>query len=163
MMITRAPLPVLPDLRPGLRLADPAWPVAGLQGRRAATSPPRTTAGETSGSRAKSPGERLRRKVRAHPDRGDRPDADLWRTTPAGDPDRVRGPLQPTTTPPRPPAPPAPATPSPTSLRSRSSAGPSSAASSTDASELRRNPGQGRVLEPHKQGDHLGRTARRES
>src|ERR1017187_1475205 len=63
MMITRAPLPVLPDLRPGLRLADPAWPVAGLQGRRAATSPPRTTAGETSGSRgaaqARPPGRRI--------------------------------------------------------------------------------------------------------
>jgi putative transposase len=57
-------------------------------------------------------GERLCRKIRAHrPDRGNRPDADLRRTTPADGPGRVRGPLQRTTPPPQPRAPPAPARP----------------------------------------------------
>src|SRR5271165_2673694 len=46
--------------------------------------------------------------VRAHrPDRGHRPDADLRRTASAHNPRRVRGPLQPATTPSQPPAPPA--------------------------------------------------------
>jgi hypothetical protein len=52
------------------------------------------------------------------------------------------GPLQPTTTPSQPPTPPTPArpTPSPASPRNRSTADPSSAASSTNTSELRRSP-----------------------
>src|SRR6266581_4928743 len=36
MMIGRVPSPALPDLHPALRLADPARPLAGLQGHRAA-------------------------------------------------------------------------------------------------------------------------------
>src|SRR3984957_13766404 len=35
-MIIRVLAPALPHLRPALRLAGPAWPVIGLQGRRAA-------------------------------------------------------------------------------------------------------------------------------
>src|ERR1700750_1172580 len=35
-MIIRVPPPALPHLRPALRLAGPARPVTGLQGRRAA-------------------------------------------------------------------------------------------------------------------------------
>src|ERR1035441_2593493 len=38
MMISRVPPPALPDLRPALRLAGPARPIAGLQGRRVARS-----------------------------------------------------------------------------------------------------------------------------
>src|SRR6266700_3351639 len=36
MMIGRVPSTALPDLHPALRLADPARPLAGLQGHRAA-------------------------------------------------------------------------------------------------------------------------------
>src|SRR6266702_573350 len=36
MMIGRVPSPALPDLHPALRLADPARPLAGLRGHRAA-------------------------------------------------------------------------------------------------------------------------------
>src|SRR6266496_4593014 len=36
MMIGRVPSPALPDLHPALRLAGPARPLAGLQGRRVA-------------------------------------------------------------------------------------------------------------------------------
>src|SRR6266516_3353268 len=36
MMIGRVPSPALPDLRPALRLAGPARPLAGVQGRGAA-------------------------------------------------------------------------------------------------------------------------------
>ena len=58
------------------------------------------------------PSELLCRKICAHrPDGGDRPDADLRRTTPARRDDRVRGPLQRTTTPSQPRTPPAPARP----------------------------------------------------
>jgi hypothetical protein len=35
-MIIRVPAPALPHLRPALRLAGPAWPLAGFQERRAA-------------------------------------------------------------------------------------------------------------------------------
>ena len=60
----------------------------------------------------RAPSERLCGKVRAHrPDRGHRPDADLRPAAPAGDPGRVRGPLQRTPTPSQPPAAPAPARP----------------------------------------------------
>jgi hypothetical protein len=84
--------------------------------------------------------------VRPHsPDRGDRPDADLRRTTPAAHPGRVRNPPQPATTPTQPPAPPAPAR---SSCR-RPGPGANQAQTcprrpSTNTSGPRRSPGQSR-------------------
>ena len=80
-MIARVPPFALSDLHPGLRLADPARPLIGVEKRG------------TAGAAA----------------RGDRPDADLRRTTPAPRDDRVRGPLRRTTTSSQPGIPPAPA------------------------------------------------------
>ena len=93
----------------------------------------------------KPQGERLCRTVRTHcPDGGHRPDADLRRTTPAAGPSRVRGARQRRATLSQPPssARPGRTAPSPASPRSGSSAGPSSAASSTNTREPHRSPGQ---------------------
>ena len=98
--------------------------------------------------------QRLCGKVRAHrPDGGHRPDTDLRSAASADDPGRYeahyngRRPIAAASS-----ARPGPTTQSPTFPRSESAADPSSAASSTNMSGLRRsrvNTG-GRVLEPHR-------------
>ena len=144
--------PADPQPPDGPRRSRRGLPVPGPRPRRAVHRNLRRGPGQRRHQRSEDPApepsrECLRREVRAHrPDRGHRPDADPRRTAPAVGPGRVRPALQRTTTAPRPPAPPAPARPprSQTSPRSGSSAGPSSAASSTNTSELRKRPGQGR-------------------
>jgi hypothetical protein len=110
-------------------------------------------------------GELLCRKVCAHrPDGGDRPDADLRRTTPARRDDRKRGPLQRATTPSQPGTPPAPARSS--CRRPLPGADQAPACSGRPPQRIRAGrieaqvKTDGRVLEPHTPGRRYRRGVR---
>ena len=128
MMTSRVSPSALPDLHPALRLAGPARPVNDVQGHRAACAPARGHSAAPHQSPAPAGLGRPRSPRRADPSPAPKP-ADA----PAGHP-RHRPAVAPT--------------PPPTHPSSGSSGDQSSAASSTNMSELRKSPGQdgGRVL-----------------